>query len=98
MKKTPEIQINQFQLAILLNDEQKKFFERAVADNVFCRQCGGAATAGITIDEMFLTDLNDILVKGTCNTCKGKVARLIEFGGEQEFYEKAMAFRKAISK
>jgi hypothetical protein len=36
MKRPLEIQINRFQLALLLNDEQKKFFEMVILDNVFC--------------------------------------------------------------
>ena len=96
MKRPPKIKINQFQLAVLLNDEQKKFFDMVIADNVFCSQCRGLAKEGITINEMFLTDLNDILVKGTCNTCKGKVARTMEFGEDKDFYNKAMDFRNSI--
>lgn len=96
MKRPPEIQINQFQLALLLNDEQKKFFKMVVANNVFCSQCGGVAKDGISVNEMFLTNLNDILVKGTCNACKGKVARMMEFGEDEEFYNKAMNFRNSI--
>lgn len=97
MKRPPEIQINQFQLVLLLNDEEKKSFEMVIADNVFCSHCGGVARAGISINEMFLTNLNDILVKGTCNTCNGKVARIMEFGESKEFYNKAMGFRNSIS-
>jgi hypothetical protein len=54
------------------------------------------AKEGITINEIFLTDLNDILVKGTCNSCNGKVARMMEFGEDKEFYNKAMDFRKFV--
>jgi|AntRauTorckE6833_2_1112554.scaffolds.fasta_scaffold00298_8 hypothetical protein len=96
MKRPPEIKINQFQLAVLLNGEQKKFFEMVIAENVFCSHCGGICKKGMTINEMFLTDLNDILVKGTCNICKGKVARTMEFGEEKEFYDKAIDFRNSI--
>lgn len=96
MKRPEEIKINRFQLAILLNDEQKKFFDTVMADNVFCVQCGGTCEKGITINEIFLTDLNDILVKGNCNTCKGNVARMMEFGEDKEFYNKVMDFRNSI--
>lgn len=96
MKRPPELQINRFQLDLLLNNEQKEFFEMVVAENVFCGQCGGVAKDGISVSEMFLTDLNDILVKGTCNTCNGKVARMMEFGEDEEFYNKAMNFRNSI--
>lgn len=96
MKLPPEIRINQFQLAVLLNDDQKDFLDAVIAGNVFCAHCGDVCNSGITIEEVFLTDLNDIHVKGTCNACNGKVARLIEFGEDQEFYNKAMDFRKSI--
>lgn len=96
MKRSPEIQINQFQLDLLLNNEQKKFFEMVVTNNVFCSQCGGVAKDGISVNEIFLTDLNDILLKGTCITCNGKVARMMKFGEDEEFYNKAMNFRNSI--
>lgn len=96
MKRPPEIRINQFQLAVLLNDDQKAFLDVVKAGNVFCAHCSDICENGITIKEIFLTDLNDIHVTGTCNTCNGEVARLIEFGEDQEFYNRAMDFRKSI--
>lgn len=97
MKRPPEIKINLFQLNVLLNDKQKDFFDTVLAGNVFCANCGGTCKNGITVKEIFLTNLNDIHVEGTCNTCNGKVARMIEFGENKEFYDKAMDFRKSIS-
>ena len=97
MKRPPEIRINQFQLSVLLNDEQKNFLDVVIAGNVFCAHCGGLCKNGITVEEIFLTDLNDIHITGTCNICNGEVARLIEFGEDQEFFDKAMDFRKSIT-
>ena len=96
MKRPPQIKINRFQLNFLLDDEQKDFFDSVIASNVFCSQCEGICKEGITINEISLTDLNDILVKGTCNTCKGKVARMIEFVEDKAFYERATDFRNSI--
>lgn len=96
MNRPPEIKINQFQLAILLNDEQRKFYDSVLADNVFCGNCLGACEKGITVKDIFLTSLNDIYVLGVCNSCNGKVGRTMEFGEGQEFYNKAMKFRKSI--
>lgn len=96
MKRPPEIQINQFQLAVLLNDEQKQGYKSMLDKNVFCGKCRGIAQKGIVVDEIFLTNLNDIMVRGTCKVCAGKVSRIIEYGEDKAFYEKANDFRKAI--
>ena len=58
----------------------KKDFLDALSWNVFVPIVVRYGKSGITIEEVFLTDLNDIHVTGTCNACNGKVARLIEFG------------------
>ena len=50
------------------------------------------------VKEIYLTNLNDIMVRGTCNICNGKVTRIMEFGDDKEFYKKANEFRKAIKK
>jgi DNA polymerase II large subunit len=36
------------------------------------------------------------MVKGTCKECQGKVTRIIEFGEDQDFFNKANNFRKSI--
>ncbi len=97
MKRPPEIKINQFQLAILLDDDQKQDFKYLLEHGVYCTTCEGTAQKGIVVEEMFLTNLNDIAVQGTCKVCNGRVGRLMEFGEKKAFYDKAMNFRKSIS-
>jgi hypothetical protein len=96
MKRPSTIKINQFQLARLLNKDQKQFFDRVTKEDVYCGKCIDAAPVGMTINEIFLNDLNDIVAKGTCNNCNHEVARMIEFGEDKAFYEKAMNFRKSL--
>jgi peptide methionine sulfoxide reductase MsrB len=48
------------------------------------------------VEEMYLTDLNDIRVWGRCRKCKGEVGRIFEYGENKEFYEKACRFRESI--
>jgi len=97
MKRPPQIPLNQFQLAILLNDDEKQFYNAVLAENVFCRSCAGSVAKGVTVTEIHLTDLNDLLVRGNCKVCKGLVARTFEFGDQKAFYDRAMKFRKDIS-
>lgn len=98
MKRPPDIQINQFQLAILFDNEQKKEYKFMLDEGIYCGHCRGKAEKGIVVLEIHLTDLNDILVHGTCNVCNSKVSRIMEFGEDKEFYERATKFRKAIKK
>lgn len=91
-----EQEINSFQLNILLNERQKEIYKMVTDTNVFCMTCGGVCEEGIKIDSIFLNELNDILVKGTCNKCGGNVARTLEFGEDEEFFIKANKLRKSI--
>ena len=95
MNRSPEMLINRFQLALLLNNAQKHFYNEVLANNVFCSHCGEIAKKGIVVEEIYLTRLNDIMVRGTCKVCNGKVARIIEFGEDKNFCEKANNFRNS---
>ena len=96
INKPHEIQINQFQLAILLNDEQKQSYTFLLENGVICNQCGGISPKGIVVEEIYLTNLNDIMVRGKCKVCNEKVTRIMEFGEDKAFYENANFFRRAI--
>ncbi len=96
MKRVPEIKINIFQLAVLLDEEEMYFYNLVLKNNVYCSRCRGAAENGVEVKEMFLTDLNDIRVQGSCQKCGGEVARIFEFGEKKEFQQKATRFRESI--
>lgn len=96
MKRPKEIRINRFQLNALLSGEQKESFDYIVNQNVYCRNCSGACKQGIVIKEIILDSLNDIRIEGSCKDCQGKVTRILEFGEDKEFYQKAMNFRNSI--
>jgi len=96
MKRQKQIKINQFQLNVLLNDEQKEDFNYLLENGVYCSTCNGTAK-GVTVEEIHLNTLNDIMVHGICGKCKGKVTRIMEFGEDKIFFEKANNFRKSIN-
>ena len=97
MKRLSEIQINQFQLALLFDSEQMVLYNDLLADNVFCGHCGNVAKKGITVEEVYLTNLNDIRVRGTCKLCNHKVSRIFEFGEDEAFYNKANDLRNSMT-
>jgi hypothetical protein len=96
MKRLPEITINPFQLAVLLDETERNFYSVVIENYVYCSHCRGVAIEGVDVEEMYLTDLNDIRVVGRCRKCEGEVGRLFEFGEKKEFYEKACRFRESI--
>lgn len=98
MRRPPKIKINGFQLSLLLDEYNKQQMFDMLKTNIFCGSCRGVSVEGIEVKEMILNSLNDIEFVGTCKVCEGSVARVFEYGEIKEFYEKAMAFRKSITK
>ncbi len=94
MKERKTIKINDFQLHLLLNEEEQKGF-RILQNNSFCAACKEERPLS-NIQEIMLNDLNDIIVEGTCPVCGGKMSRYMEFGENQDFFERADLFRKQI--
>jgi len=93
--RPPEILITLFEVKTLMRDKFQ-FFESITNDNVFCSSCtGDKGMVGMHIREIYLSTLNDVIAKGTCMECGGKVARVMETGEDPDFHERAMEFRKA---
>ena len=96
MSKLKEIKLNRFQLNVLLDEEEMAAYNYIVQEGTYCVHCKEMCKKGVDVKENFLNDMNDILIKGTCKKCKGRVSRFIEYGEFDEFREKALHFRKSI--
>lgn len=96
MKVHPEIEINKFQLGVLLTGLDKKFYQIIIENNVFCSYCNSFAFKGIFVDKIYLTKVNDVKIFGRCKICKTEVVRFFEFGNEEEFRVKANKLRESI--
>lgn len=96
MKQHPEIQINRFQLGVLINGLEKEFLNCIMENNIYCSHCKGAAIKGVFVDEIYLTNRNDVRIYGRCKVCNTKVARLFDFSGDREFSRKANRLRMSI--
>ncbi|WP_282124952.1 hypothetical protein [Marinifilum flexuosum] len=96
MSKFKEIKLNQFQLNVLLDEEEKAAYDYIVQEGTYCVHCKEMCTKGVDVKENFLNDMNDILIKGTCKICNGRVSRFIEYGEFDDFREKALRFRISI--
>jgi hypothetical protein len=96
MKKCKEISLDRFQLNVLLDKKQKEIFDQFLNQHVYCRTYSSFCKKGVEIKEIFLNSLNDIVIKGNCKICDGKVGKVLEFGEDEDFQKKAIAFRKSI--
>jgi len=96
MKKLKEIKLNDFQLNVLLNEQEQEEYKFLLQDNVYCPHCKEVCEDGIEVTENILNWLNDILVKGKCRKCGKEVNRFIELGEDKEFFDRANAFRRSI--
>ncbi|WP_421919281.1 hypothetical protein [Marinifilum sp.] len=96
MNKNHEIKLNQFQLNVLLDEQEKAAYDYIVQEGTYCVHCKEMCSKGVDVKENVLNEMNDILIKGICKKCKGRVSRFIEYGEFDEFREKALRFRKSI--
>lgn len=96
MKELPEIPINRFQLAVLLNEEEKHFYSFVLENLFYCIRCRGYAVEGVEEESIFLNSENDIMVEGRCRMCGGRVTRLFEFGKKNLFNRRASRLRESI--
>lgn len=96
MGSLPEITINSFQLAVLLDEAEKHFYNFVIENLVFCAHCREIANEGVEVVEVCLTELNDVRVRGRCRKCHNEVIRLFAFGGNEKFYAKASRLRESI--
>lgn len=96
MKKLKEIKISRFQLNVLLNKEEKEGFGYLLKHGVYCTTCGGICSEGVLNYTVSLNWLNDIVIEGECAVCGQRVTRIMEFGEDKSFFEKAMDFRESL--
>jgi hypothetical protein len=52
MKELSEIQINQFQLAVLLDEEERHFYNVVVEGFIYCSHCRGFAGEGVELESI----------------------------------------------
>lgn len=70
------------------------FFYKKILSNCYCGKCKGPYDATIINYEIFLNDLNDVILKGKCKTCGSKIARYMETGEVFEYTERLEEVRK----
>lgn len=82
---------------VLLDEVEKHFYHFVLENFIYCSNCKGFVKEGVDVEEICLTDSNNIKVWGRCRKCNGWVCRLFGFGENKEFYERACRFRESIN-
>jgi hypothetical protein len=85
--KRNEIKIDQDDIRIIFGDEIDHF--NTILNTVYCTHCGGSYDISIVNYTAYLNKLNDIILKGECKTCSGKVGRYLETGESEERFAAA---------
>ena len=70
-----EIKISEDDLKTILGKDYKYFCD-TILSNCFCVSCGKGT--GIADYEIFLNDINDVVLKGFCTACPNTVVRYCE--------------------
>ena len=83
-----QIKISKKDLKNIYGDSFQSFEEKIVP-NCRCVQCKASYTSTIINYKIFLNDLNDIILEGSCAKCKGPINRYLETG-EVDKYQKVI--------
>jgi len=71
-----DVEIEEYDVEIIMGDQYKNLY--ILLENSWCVTCNKMAT--IINYRSFLNNLNDVILKGFCFECGGKVNRYIETG------------------
>lgn len=88
-----EIRINQDDLIFIFGEEIDDFTQKIVA-NCYCANCSPSYRSTIINYQIFLNDLDDIILKGICARCGHKVNRYIETGEVAKYLKRINEVKK----
>lgn len=83
---------------IAIHGEDYHLFEKRIIPNCFCAKCNTPYASTIINYEIFLNDLNDIVLEGFCAKCGSKINRYLETGGVERYHEAIDRIRERYSK
>lgn len=93
-KQKNEFKITEQDLKTIYGDDYD-FFLTKILPNCFCQDCT-PKSGSVTISnyQIFLNDLNDIVLRGFCAKCGGKIGRYLETGEVEEYAWKIKKMKK----
>jgi hypothetical protein len=94
-KQQADIKIDLEDVQLIMGKDFYRF--GGLVDNVFCGKCTEHVTTVVNY-EIYLDDLNDIVLKGKCKRCDKPVARVIETGENKDEADVAKHIKMVIKK
>lgn len=94
-RKKP-IKITEEDLKFIYGDDYD-FFQEKILPNCHCGKCskeGRDSMVTITNYDIFINDLNDVLLEGVCSVCGGRVGRYSETGEVKEYVPRVKKIRE----
>jgi hypothetical protein len=77
------------------------FFRQKILPNCFCSSCskeGADSIVTITNYEIFINDINDVLLEGFCLVCGGRVGRYSETGEVKKYVSRVLKIKRKYKK
>lgn len=98
MKNKKQIKITEDDLKFIYGDGYG-FFQSKILSNCCCGACPESKYDSTIVNyEIFLDDLNDIILKGFCAKCGGKIGRYLETGEVEKYLPRIKKVKKRASK
>lgn len=97
MPNKKQIEITKEEL-IVIYGKGYHFFEEKIIPNCWCVKCRTHYKSTIINYEIFLNDLNDIVLKGFCAKCGNRVNRYLETGEVPEYQKRIENIKENLEK
>lgn len=95
MKKAKQIKITEEDFKFIYGDDYG-FFQSKILSNCYCAVCLG--NSAIVNYVSFINDLDDVILRGFCAKCGGRIGRYLETGEVEEFLPRIKQLRKKYQK
>jgi hypothetical protein len=71
-----------------------ELFKNKIIPNCYCSKCDSNYCSKIVDYKIFLNDLNDVTLEGSCSDCGSKIARYVETGEVEEYENRIEDIKK----
>lgn len=94
MQTKKEIKLTETDLKTIYGPEYN-FFREKILSNCFCFRCKDRGYDTTIVDyEIFLNDINDVILRGFCAACGGSVNRYLETGEVNKYLPRIKKVRQ----
>jgi len=93
MPQDEEIELASLQFENLLNNGQRESFNYLLNHTVFCPNCSRICPEGVVDYTTYLTDADEVLMKGKCGKCGSGVTKLMLLDEDADFEKRVRTIR-----